>query len=437
MVLRDDVHGEAALVAYVVPADGAEPTPRALREVLRDTLPVWMVPSAICIVPSLPLSVNGKLDRAALPAPPAVEDDREPGGQDAVLDDPLERSLQHMWERTLGIRPIGRDDDFFALGGHSLTALRLLAAVEAEHGVSMRASAFFTAPTIRQQAERIRRPVTPGSTVIAVQAGGDAVPIFFAPGGGGEMLVLDALARALGPAQPLHVLDLYAFGSATAPLTVDGIAARLVADVRATQPDGPYRLAGYSLGGNIAYEMAQQLRAAGAEVAELALLDSDGPSYPLMLPAPVRAWRHLRHAASLGPRAMGAYLGMRLGNVARALVGAGRAERALYLDADPDGELPEAAIDAVEAALAPVVEAWLRYEPRPYAGPVLLVRAAIRRDLVGVVDADPLLGWGPMLCGPVRVAEMACDHFGILRPAQAARLAAILSRTQGRDTGGR
>ncbi|MCC7055047.1 MAG: amino acid adenylation domain-containing protein [Gemmatimonadaceae bacterium] len=434
VVLREDTPGEPALVAYVVPTEPGGVCPRVLRERLRERLPVWMVPSSICVLEALPLTINGKVDRAALPAP-AIEDDGDPGAAAPPLDDPIERSLQAIWESTLGVRPIGPDDDFFALGGHSIKALRLLAAVEAAHGVSLRASAFFTAPTIRQQAARLRAPATgTASTVIAVQPRGEAMPVFFAPGGGGELLVLDALARALGPGQPLHVLDLYAFGAeqpgagvgGRVPRTLHEIAARIVADMRVVQPHGPYRLAGYSLGGNVVYEMAQQLVAAGECVSELALLDCDGPGYPLLQPAPVRAWRHLRHALSLGAAGMPAYLGMRVWNVARGAVGAGRAERALYLDEDPDGEVPLHAVQAVERALAPVVEAWLRYEPRPYAGRVLLIRAAIRRRLVGVIDTDRLLGWGPLLCGPVRVAELPCDHFAMLRAEHAVRLAGIL-----------
>lgn len=430
VVLRTLATGEEALVAYAVPVTAGTLTPRMVRDLLRRALPAWMVPSSICMLDTLPLTVNGKLDRDALPEPPAVEDDADGGTEPPPLDDPLERSLQGIWERTLGIRPIGRDDDFFALGGHSITALRLLAAVEATHGVALRTSSFFAAPTIRAQAARIREPATgQGSTVIAVQARGAAVPIFIAPGGGGEMLVLDGLARTLGPAQPLHVLDLHAFGAAphAATLTLPQVAMRLIADMQRVQPTGPYRLVGYSLGGNIVYEMAQQLRAAGAEVAELVLLDCDGPGYPVMLPAPVRAWHHLRHAAAMGPAAMLEYLALRAGNVARGLVGAGRAERALFGEATAADEVPTDAIAGVERALAPVVNAWLRYTPRPYAGPVLLVRAAIRRAMVGVVDTDPMLGWGPLLCGPVRVEPMACDHWAMLRPEHAPRLAALIT----------
>jgi amino acid adenylation domain-containing protein len=261
VVLREDTPGDPQLVAYVVLKAESTLTIHDLRALLRDQLPAYMVPSAYCLLDSLPLMSNAKLDRRALPAPSPMAFDahaRPP------LEDPLERSLQEIWERSLRVQPIGPDDDFFALGGHSLKAIRLLADVERELGVALRAATLFEAPTIRRLAAWMRddraRTV---STVIPVQPKGDRSPLFFAPGAGGELFVFDALGRSLGVDQPLYVLDMYVFDEIDrpdTPLTLGEVAARMLADIRRVQPQGPYQLAGYSLGGNIVLETDQGIR---------------------------------------------------------------------------------------------------------------------------------------------------------------------------------
>ena len=428
VVLREDTPGDPQLVAYVVAAPEAQLTATDLRTLLRSRLPAYMVPAAFCFLDALPWMTSGKLDRRALPAPPLLVT----GPEDSVLlDDPTERKLQQIWERVLGTAPIAADDDFFALGGHSLKAIRLLAEIEQEFGRTLRAATLFDAPTIRTLAARVRdvTPLEP-TTIVAVHRGGERTPLFFAPGAGGELFVFDALARALGPDQPLYVLDMYVFDEIQLPvqtITLGDVAARMVADIRRTQPQGPYQLAGYSLGGNIVLEIAQQLRAAGDDVHIVVLLDCDGPGYPLMEPFLTRFGRHIGYALSLSAGAGLRYLRNRLGNMSRFVVGPRETELKLYADQEESHMVPAHVIEALERALGPVLGAWERYVPRFYGGPVLLVRAEIRHRMIGIVDDDPLLGWGPVIGGNIQSAGMSCDHFGMLHAANAAQLAAILT----------
>jgi amino acid adenylation domain-containing protein len=425
--------GEPQLAAFVVPTSGAEINPRTLRDALQDRLPAYMIPSTITRLDAVPLTVNGKLDRRALPAPQPLVDETPDRG--LFLSDPTERALLRIWSRALGTRAIGPDDDFFALGGHSVLAIRLLGDIETEFGVALRASTLFQAPTVRTLAALLRTPTAPDeSTMIPVHREGRATPLFIAPGGGGEMLVFDALSRALGPDQPMYVLDIYAFTEAppgAPPLSLSDVARRLLADLRTIQGQGPYRLAGYSLGGNIVYEMAQQLRASGERVELLALLDADGPDYPILQPFVVRTMKHLRHAASLGVGGMGRYL------LARVAALSDRARRdiepdpVLYAKEAESEDLPAHVVEATERALTPVLRAWERYRPVPYDGDVVLVRARMRQQMIGVLDDDPMLGWTPYLRGRVTQEEIDCDHFSLLKPALARPLAQLLSRHLG------
>lgn len=428
VVLRDVAPEDPHLVAYVVPCVPASIAIGEVRAALRSSLPGYMVPARFVLLDALPVLQNGKIDRRALPEPMEHE---PPAPLSLALADPLERSLQAIWERTLGVAHVGADDEFFALGGHSLKAIRVLAEIEREHGIALRAATLFDAPTVRALAAWIRDAAPRAdSTLVPVQRGGTRTPLFFVPGAGGELFVFEALARALGPDQPLFVLDMYVFGDARSadhgPITLADVAERMIGDMRAVQPKGPYQLAGYSLGGNIVFEMAQQLRRAGDAVHLLALLDCDGPDYPHVQPFLARTVRHVQHARTLPTRNAIAYLATRVGKLGR-FFGVREDDVHLYADQEEASMVPAHIIDGLERALAPVLTAWDAYVPRFYGGPVLLVRADVRRRMIGVIDDDPLLGWGPVVGGLLGVERIACSHFDILRPEFAASLAAILT----------
>jgi amino acid adenylation domain-containing protein len=429
--LREDVPGEQRLVAYVVPAD-ATLTAGHLRDMMRSQLPVWMLPETYCFLDAFPTTVSGKLDRRALPVPDSIAvalDSATP------LTDAIERSVQIIWEQVIGQRPIGLDDDFFLLGGHSLKAIRVLAEIERVHGIALRTATLFEAPTIRTLAARVRektpREVT---TIIPVQRGGSLTPLFFVPGGGGELFVFDALAKALGSAQPMYVLDMYVFEELTLPqatMTLADVAARMITDLRQVQPNGPYQLAGYSLGGNIVYEIAQQLTRAGEEVRLLALLDCDGPGYPQLQPFAQRTATHLKHAFGLGGIRGLQYLRKRLGNASRLMRRVQTEDLHLYADQKEAEMVPAHVLKALERAVKPVIRAWERYVPKTYAGSALVIRADIRFEMIGVNDSDPMLGWEPLVLGGVVTEPIAADHFTILHATNAERLAGILTRYLG------
>ncbi len=424
--VQADSSDDHQLVAYVV---GDGPVRIAeVRDALRQSLPAYMIPSTICELEQLPLTANGKLDRAALPAPAAsVTDD----AMEAPLTDPIERSLQAIWQQVLAMAPIGPDDDFFALGGHSIKAVRVVAEIERIHGVPLRVATLFEAPTVRQLA-RFLLDACPraASTVIPVQRGGARPPLFFVPGAGGELIVFDALARRLGPEQPVYVLDLYAFGDGVPPdkpLELADIAARMITDIRHVQASGPYQIAGYSLGGNIGLEIARQLRRAGEEVALLALLDCNGPDYPLLQPFHRRVSEHLRHARRLPAPEMLGYLAARVLRLRRFVAADPSPDIPLYGDHAEAATIPPGVVASLERAIAPVIDAWERYRPPFYDGDILLIRADIRMAMIGVADVDPLLGWRDVIGGTIVTASMPCDHFAILHATNADRLASILA----------
>ena len=263
------VHEDSAarrLVAYVVGRD-EHTSSETLRDHARRLLPAYMVPAAFVIVPTLPLTPNGKLDRralAALPRPPV----RESQPALVVPMDSLEGQLIDLWQDVLGQRPIGPDDDFFELGGDSLTAARMIQQVGELTGRALPLGALYESPTIARLARLLRAgTAVPGSAAPAVtlNPGGDRPPLVLFHGmlTGGAFYAL-RLARRLGPRQPVHVVPPFTGAGTPVPPSVEAMAAAQLDVVRALQPRGPYRLAGYCNGGLVAYEIARRLREAGS-----------------------------------------------------------------------------------------------------------------------------------------------------------------------------
>lgn len=151
VIVREDAPGDKRLVAYVVAREGRRCDPQALRRALRDMVPDYMVPAAIVPLNEFPLTSNGKVDRGALPAPVA-----EPVHDSAQPIEPrnrVELQLVAIWEQVLGITPIGVRDNFFALGGYSLLALRMFSAIEQTFSIRLPMAVLFQAPTIEQLAD--------------------------------------------------------------------------------------------------------------------------------------------------------------------------------------------------------------------------------------------------------------------------------------------
>jgi pimeloyl-ACP methyl ester carboxylesterase len=191
--------------------------------------------------------------------------------------DSVESQLVKLWEAVLDKRPVGIEDDFFELGGTSLLAARLFAQIEEDFKLRIPLVALVQAPTIKKLAKVIHVPSSPDAwhSLVTIQPGGVRPPLFCIHGESGNLLMYRNLARHLGQDQPIYGLQPQGLDGRQAPLTrIEDMAARYIKEIQVIQPEGPYFLTGYCMGGTIALEMAQQLRGQGQRVDLLALLDT-------------------------------------------------------------------------------------------------------------------------------------------------------------------
>jgi amino acid adenylation domain-containing protein len=406
------------LVAHVA-APARRPAPEELRRHLGGLLPSYMVPAEFVVHDRLPTTSSGKVDRSALPDPPA----HVPAVVSPMGD--RERALAEVWATVLGVDSVGPDDDFFEAGGHSLLAVRLLAEVNERFGTSLSLSRIFSAPTVREMAVELdAEPAGRGHEgSVELRRGDGGVPLFCVPGLGGHPIDFVPLVRHLGRDEPVHGLVYPGYhGEILPPTTIEEIARRMLHRVREVQSVGPYRVAGYSLGGLVAYEMARQLVAVGEAVSMLAVWDTY-PGRPTRLPLLRRLGLHARRFVRESPGGKVRYLFARarrlLGRVFRRGGGARSAPRTWAL------ERGSAWFEVNRRVWVSCRAAADAYHPGPYPGRLLLCRSD-RRDWDEFLLDDPYLRWDRLAEGGVIRRAVEAAHLKILKEPYVGRLGEIM-----------
>jgi amino acid adenylation domain-containing protein len=426
--------GEARLVAYLVERDGTRPSGAELRAFVRERLPEYMLPGAFVWMEGLPRTTSGKLDRRALPDPAEV-DGEEPAAFVAPRSQ-LEERLAATWSEVLGVERVGVTDDFFDLGGQSILALRLVARVRGEMGVEVSVAELLQGPTVEAMARAIegrqhaiRRPLVP------LQTFGTRPPLFLSHPAGGHVVCYRGLAVLLAGEQPVYALQPRGVEDGQTPLEGIGrMAATYVDAIRGMRPRGPYRLGGWSFGGVVAWEMAQQIRAAGEEVDLLALFDTapltpDAVSYDPGDAAEV-VWHTVAGLAGFSAASrvdVATLRGLPPREQALAMI---RGLRLPQL-------LPESRVDDV-LALTAVRAANLRsqaaYQPRPYGGRLTYFLTAGSEN--GPGRSPGLEFWGALARGGVASHRVGGTHGTILQEPHVQHLAAALLAVDARPGGG-
>ncbi|OLE00767.1 MAG: hypothetical protein AUI36_44290 [Cyanobacteria bacterium 13_1_40CM_2_61_4] len=275
VVAQGDKLGDTRLAAYIVPARDYELVIDELRSYLKEKLPEYMVPAYLVELEKLPLTPHGKVDTKALPEPTSA-DLKE---RFVAPRSEIEQRLVSIWTRVLGRAGIGVHDNFFELGGHSLLAVRLMSEVENEFGCRVPLVTLFQTATIEGLAAVLGQDAGYVSwpTLIEIQKGGSAAPLFCVSMPNVNALGYLALARQLGADQPVYGLQAQYpedYEGEHSEAAVDELATDYLNALRAVRPKGPYQFIGMCRGAHIAFEMVRRLEAEGEKVALLGILDT-------------------------------------------------------------------------------------------------------------------------------------------------------------------
>ncbi|NHC45390.1 amino acid adenylation domain-containing protein [Motilibacter sp. K478] len=407
VVAREDRPGDRYLAAYVVPARALEVS--ELREHLTAALPDAMVPTAYVLLDALPVTVNGKLDRAALPQP-----QRDVRGADAVPRTPMQEAFCGLFADVLGLDRVGPEDGFFELGGHSLLAAQLAARARSVLGRDVPLASVFAAPTPAGLAELVEegRAGDALAGLLPLRSGGSAPALFCLHPAGGLGWCYVGLLQEIPQDRPVYAVQAQGLdGTATLPASLQEMAADYVRRIRAAQPAGPYHLLGWSVGGVIAHEVAVQLQQAGEQVGLVALLDAYPSEQWASLPPPDEsdALTALLLMAGVDPTAAPLPQPLRRDEVIAHLRAQGSAV----------GGLDAGTLAAVVGVVANNAALMRSHRHGTLEGDAFFVAATtpVDRPLFAVPDGSlDRSGWGAHLTGELDVMEVACTHPELVRP---------------------
>ncbi|MBD2108183.1 amino acid adenylation domain-containing protein [Nodosilinea sp. FACHB-13] len=395
------------LAAYIVTANSHCSTAQELNNFLRGRLPDYMVPEHFIFLDELPLNANGKIDKKKLPEPNL---NRQAFENDVVSPrNETELRLTQIWEQELQLGPIGITDSFFELGGNSLLAASMLIKVEDVFGRSPSLGKFFQLPTIEALAKALQETLEDNSkqSLVAIQPYGSKLPLFCVHTRTGSVLDYYTLAQQLNREQPIYGLQARGLSSSEdVDYRVEAMARRYIRELQTLQPTGPYFLCGYSFGGLVAYEMAQQLVQDGQTIGLLTLIDT----YCL-----TKSWFDFSTPTILGQL--------------RGKLSAGvRRVHQKWLSL---GYLRSHSSEAVLERMMAISERAIRsYKPQPYSGSVLLLRATQLPEKANLSPqfVDETLGWEKLVTGEIKVHSVSGDHFNLFEKPNVFELANYLNR---------
>lgn len=343
--------------------------------------------------------------------------------------DPLELQIAAIWKTAMGLKAVSIRDSFFDLGGQSLAAMRIVSRINKTYSLDFGLAVLFSGYTVERMTELVRKRLAANSSssIVPMQPAGTAAPLFIIHGAGGNIIRFYDLAVLVGTGHPIYGIQAQSLlAGQPALLRLEDQAAFYLAEIREIQPKGPYYFLGYSYGGTVAFEIAQQLQALGEQVELLGMLDSRQRDCMLMVrkndsvreQLDRRIARFVGNFVSLSLREKADYLWQKL--FTRTLRRTYMVAAALGFRSVPSFMKSTDDISWVAA---------MNYRPRPWTGPITLFRASVQPDPRLPVD----LGWTPLAEGGVELYELPGDHDLVFREpniqALAAQLRARLQRS--------
>jgi amino acid adenylation domain-containing protein len=436
VIAREDRPGDKRLVGYLTEATPGAVDSVAARAALAQRLPAYMVPAAIVVLEALPLTVNGKLDRRALPAPEYTDGRgyRAPGSS-------TEELLAGIYAQVLGLDRVGVDDSFFDLGGDSLKAMQVIAKLNEAFGAQLPVRTIFDASTVAQLAEQLASQDS-AAEVIPVEElkTGSGIPWCCIHDGFGLSWAYRALGDYLDG--PIIGINQIPHADELEATSIREMAANYADRLQARHPQGPYKLLGWSFGGVVAHALAVELQRRGCEVERLVLLDPTVNANRFIALNPVWSQSHvLKHILRANhidiPRRWGRFTYEAAQELLRQEGSAGHAV--------PSDELLEFMARSINANWTSVVE----HELDVFDGDVVIFSAGRRRNVptLRLRRRGPLTrmafryqqrSWRPYVSGNVTEHPVDCTHYEMLTPSAlntyGSRLKQLLEDTRTRTS---
>jgi thioesterase domain-containing protein/acyl carrier protein len=387
-----------------------------------------MVPAIYVALKALPLSPNGKLDRSVLPDTAELRPEGEVGY--VAPRDELERDIAQIWEEVLDVRPVGIRDDFFALGGQSFSALRLLVRLQQRFHRRLELASVLRDRTVEQLAGLLRESAPPPSAwtpLVPISVTGTKRPLLLVHPAGGNVLCYAELARRLGPDQPVYGVQAAGLSGDAPPATrVEEMAQQYIEAVQGAQLRGPYLLGGWSSGGVVAYEMARRLEGLGQKVEAVLLLDSPSPmQHEAVEDAMLVRW-FLEDLA----------VGFPIDRLSMDALRRAPSDEQLDLALDQVGDagrlppgIDRERLRAILGVFKGVIRATRSYDPRPIASRLFVLRASENRveEFAGHPAGDaPDWGWSSVGATVIEAAPAPGNHHTMLTSPNVAAVAALI-----------
>ncbi len=435
VAVHRDADGSISLHAYLVPSGGRSLDIRSVRSFLSGRLPGHMMPSSLTLLEAMPLTPNGKLDRKALPVPQCTSTNLyvEPAT-------PVEKKLALIWQEVLKAERVGLHDNFFDLGGDSLSAAEFIAHFHASFEMELPMGTLFEAPTIASLASMVERISREGADPLAVvlplrsPAHSAHRPLFCIHPMAGVSLGFSSLLRHLSPEIPVYGLQSRGLRGGHLPSSIEEIAADYMEQIRRIQPEGPYRLLGRSMGGLIAHSITHLLEQQDSSVELLAMIDS-------FLFLPSEFGRPLTEAEEV--KAALTFMNVHLDE--------DQAQRTLkelgefLLHPDNAHSVPLAHqgmmkvtqmvmkndpefLENLTAVMLNNLKLARQYRPHNTTANLLYFHATeMLGDLNEIIHRSPS-AWLPFVTGKPEVHELACHHEAVLDPQPAAQIGRVLQQ---------
>jgi aspartate racemase len=428
IMARGDNPDDKYLAAYVVITPGSRLTPVEFKEFMRKRLPEYMVPAVIIFLDALPLNPNGKINRLALPDPKTLgAKEQHPEGDIVPPRNQVEKTIAHIWQDVMKLDEVGIHDNFFDLGGHSLMAVRILTRIERDLGVRLPLTSLFHSVTISQLAELVNRredEVRSWSPLVAIQTNGNKPPFFGIHAVGGGVLFWGNIVGHLPKDQPFYALQAQGVDGVRPALDrIEDMASLYLGEIRKVQPHSPYYLGGFSLGGEIAFEIGQQLIRQGEKVDLLVMLDTRNPVRvirPVLIEGDVeipvvqaltpvsgyeilkrKARGHFRKLSQLSPLRIIAYIGKQMAFHAKHVVVSSFVKMFRLLRR----RLPDYLLLRYLRINHRV--AIRNYVPTLYPGRITIFRA---NETLETNPIDSPMGWAPLAGGGLEVHYFDAPH---------------------------